>query len=676
MSPRWMLVFVGLIVGAEVASAAAPARGVPRGCDPSVMSEAYWNVWNEETQAALDAEIERNRKADAVVALPVEDGTEVSVEQLKHEFVFGAHIFNFNQLGRKEWNDAYKRSYGRDGIFNSATVAFYWEQYEPNPGAYRADGDSGDTERFWNALTIEESQRERFWRRPAPGPVIEYCKQAGIRVHGHILVWGLAQPHWIWNSYCPEGEKLNLAPWGIPRYNPISKPHNPKGLPFKRLWREAWLRVFNDLSEEEIAALAPEYVANLKRLFRQRVAGVAARFGDLVDSWDVVNESSQDWAQYRTSRSGKPVCASRAYGLMPGDYQLDALLEAKRDFPARTKLNINDWNITGEFLDQVRDLEREGAKIDIVGCQMHIFDTNICMKLANGATSATECGWAATPELIRARLDMMAKTGKPIHVSEVTISATGTEPRDRQIQAILARNIYRCWFAHPATMGVTWWNTVDGGGVSGEPLVSGLFTRDLQRKPAYEALDELINGEWRTSVKLPVADGKVAFRGFRGDYRLSWRCKRCGERHERFVTLGKDGATGADVRTACNLPIRSFVVDGKRQELKDGETVLDLKRIYPDAVVAGRDGERWATVEFTLTAPADGEYELLRLCDWYGEWKVNGESRGTINGPSQAVEKMRLRLGKGENRIEVRTRSGCGGRWLFSILLPRESPLR
>lgn len=44
-------------------------------------------------------------------------------------------------------------------------------------------------------------------------------------------------------------------------------------------------------------------------------------------------------------------------------------------------------------------------------------------------------------------------------------------------------------------MGVTWWNTVDGGGVKGEPLVSGLFTRDMQKKPAYHALDQLINRE-------------------------------------------------------------------------------------------------------------------------------------------------------------------------------------
>jgi hypothetical protein len=71
-------------------------------------------------------------------------------------------------------------------------------------------------------------------------------------------------------------------------------------------------------------------------------------------------------------------------------------------------------------------------------------------------------------------------------------------------------------------MGITWWNTVDGAGVAGEPLVSGLFTVDMQKKPAYYALDQLVNHEWRTNIDVPAKDGKVVFRGFRGRYRLTW----------------------------------------------------------------------------------------------------------------------------------------------------------
>lgn len=61
----------------------------------------------------------------------------------------------------------------------------------------------------------------------------------------------------------------------------------------------------------------------------------------------------------------------------------------------------------------------------------------------------------------------------------------------------------------------------DRGGVKGEPLVSGLFTADMKKKPAYEALDQLINHDWRTNLAVPVKDGKVSFRCFSGRYRLT-----------------------------------------------------------------------------------------------------------------------------------------------------------
>ena len=171
--------------------------------DRSVMSDKYWEIWNDAEQSKIDADIEANRKADAVVAVPVADGTAVKVEQIGHDFKFGAHIFNFNQLGKTEYNDAYKASYGRGGLFNSATVAYYWDKYEPVTGRLRAFGDYEDTEHYWNSLTRDEAMDHPFWRRPAPGPIVNFCKEKGIRVHGHILIWGSAKPRWIFNDSVP-----------------------------------------------------------------------------------------------------------------------------------------------------------------------------------------------------------------------------------------------------------------------------------------------------------------------------------------------------------------------------------------------------------------------------------------------------------------------------------------
>ena len=514
---KWCVLLCGVVAGSSAWAEFA--------IDRSAVSEKYWAIWNDDEQRKIDADIEANRKADAAFEVDAPVGTEVMVEQTDSSFRFGAHIFNFNQLGKTEYNDAYKASYGEGGIFNQATVAFYWINFEPTPGHLRAHGMYEDSERYWNALTFDEAVHDRYWRRPAPGPVIDFLKSKDVAIHGHILIWGSAKPYWIYDWYCPENEKRAFDALGIPRHSTFlrrARAGAEGNYGFAKQWKDAWDRVYKTTDEAAIAKMAPVFTANMKRIFRKRVQDVAGAFGEAVDSWDVVNESSQDWIRYRKSRTGLPVWRS-TYGLMPGDYPLHALQDAKDAFPSQARLAINDWRVCDDFLAQVKDLETEGAKIDIVGCQIHLFNTNDCMRLAMGETNMW---WIGTPQAVERRLDMMAKTGKPLHVSEITITSPGADERSRQIQAVLVRNLYRKWFSHKATMGITWWNTVDGGGVYGEPLVSGLFTRDMKKKPAYHALDQLINHEWRTEAKVKVrGDGErrlVSFRGFRGRYRLSW----------------------------------------------------------------------------------------------------------------------------------------------------------
>ena len=491
--------------------------------DKSVMSDEYWKVWNDAEQARIDADIEKYRKADGVFAVGAPAGAVVKVEQLTHDFRFGAHVFNFNQLGRTEYNDVYKAMFGKGGLFNQATVSFYWIDHEPTPGSYRFDGSYLDSEHYWNSLTREQALADRYWRRPAPAPVVDFLKAKDVAIHGHILIWGNAKPYWIYDWFCPEDEKRVFDEIGIPRHSsdfgwePCGQNMN---MGYMGRVAKAWRGVYAKMDETALAAATPVYAKNYRALFRKRVESVAARFGAVADSWDVVNESAGDWSRYRKSRTNLPYWFSGYYGLMPGDYPLHALLDAKELISPKAKLAINDYNITPDFLAQVDDLTKEGAKIDLVGCQMHLFNTNDCARLAAGATNAN---WVGSPQVIRDRLDMMAKTGRPLHVSEVTIAAPGEDDRSRQIQAVLVRNIYRAWFSHPKTMGITWWNTVDGAGVAGEPLVSGLLTIDMKKKPAYEMLDQLINREWRTNLSVAAdKDGRVAFRGFKGRYRLSW----------------------------------------------------------------------------------------------------------------------------------------------------------
>ena len=155
--------------------------------------------------------------------------------------------------------------------------------------------------------------------------------------------------------------------------------------------------------------------------------------------------------------------------------------------------------------------------MDYMGIQMHILRPKLASAIAAGESDVLN------PDKIWERLNILTEAERPIFISEVTVSATDDSEEGREIQKMLARNLYRIWFSHPQVAGITWWNMVDGGAVAGEPSYSGLFDMDMKRKPSYEALDNLINHEWKTSLSTKVdAERNISFRGFRGDYKITY----------------------------------------------------------------------------------------------------------------------------------------------------------
>ncbi len=653
----------------------------PFAMDRTAMSEAYWQVWNDEVQAKIDADIEKYRKADAVFAVSAPDGAEVKIEQLSHDFLFGAHIFNFNQLGRKEWNDRYKALYGAENaLFNSATVAFYWRTLEVYPSSPRFEERYEDTETFWN--NCPDPMGQPHWRRPAVDPVVSFLKTRRCHIHGHPLVWGNNEgmfPTWLWDDFCPESEKTALEQASgvrIPSRD-ISLPMGAKNMATgDRLWSEAWAKIYARLPEEEIARLVPTFLRAQRDFYEKRIRDIAARYGSRVDSWDVVNESATDYDRFGRRAVREKAFDASWYGPMPADYAFNAFAWCQKYLPATARFDINEYDM-GPFFDQVEDLTANGARIDVVGSQMHLFNPADSTSISRG--EFTEETYAKThPEGISKRFEILAKAGKPIHLSEITIAAPDPSPRGEMVQAILARNLYRAWFSTEKINGITWWNVVDGCGFPGEPSTSGLFTRDMRPKTAYWALENLVNHQWKTNLVVAAKGGKVSFRGFRGKYRISWRCDKCGEMHSRLVWLNGDGVAEtleAKVPFDCLLPVRNYRVDGTPVTLSNGEKYVDLKALYPTAVVRGQGGTRWADVETTLIAPADGEYDVFRYNDYWGEVFVNGESIGTFHGPEIFPALTRLRLRKGANVVRHRTRAGTGGAWKCGFLLPGNSPL-
>ena len=462
------------------------------------LSQAYRDRWNADEQARIDEDIEKHRKADATVALGAPAGAEVRVEQVSHAFRFGAHTFNFDQLGSHERNERHKAlwngSFADGALFNSGTVAFYWRPLEPVEGTMRFDPAPEDSEDWWNACPDPKAQR--FWRRPPTEPVVRFLEGKGVWRHGHPLVWSNVEwhyPDWLFAKLPREilAEMLTEDRSGV--------------------------SILKQPMEKVLERLPPDFPAEVEAAHRRRIEAIAARYGKRVDSWDVCNESAWDWTQGRLV-PGARLCRSFRHSWMPGDYCHWAFREAMRVLPAEAVLSINDYQLDAGYAAQTRDQLARGDKIDLQGMQMHLFDPKQCEAIAQGSE-------LRSPAQVRSQIAAAhARPGLPIHLSEITVSAPGGDERGEIVQAEIARNLYRLWFSLPDMAAITWWNVVDDCGAPGEPSVSGLFRRDMTPKKAFFALDRLINDEWRTRTTVKAgADGSVAFRGFRGTYRLSWR---------------------------------------------------------------------------------------------------------------------------------------------------------
>lgn len=92
------------------------------------------------------------------------------------------------------------------------------------------------------------------------------------------------------------------------------------------------------------------------------------------------------------------------------------------------------------------------------------------------------------------------------------------EGEERQAEEVALH--YKTLMSHPAVQAITWWDFSDGGWLHAP---AGLVRQDQSRKPAYDALEQLIKGEWWLAPTRMTTDdkGQVSFEGFLGEYELA-----------------------------------------------------------------------------------------------------------------------------------------------------------
>ena len=257
------------------------------------------------------------------------------------------------------------------------------------------------------------------------------------------------------------------------------------------------------------------YQDDIKGLYEERITRLMEQHGDDFDFVDVVNEITV-YDRYIGTPNDTPVAHwIRDFGQV-NTVQFGTRLV--RAIKPDAKLIYGDFNVrTDAYYDFLRQLRDADADIDLLGIQSHMHRDR----------------WSMEETL--AIMDRAAAFGWPLHFPECSILSgvpvgeinyqsdtenvwTDTE-EGRHSQAEYARDFYTLVFSHPATEALSWFDFTDRRWLNAP---SGVVTEDLQEKPVYDALDRLINEEWRTDAALCTnAQGLCGGRLFFGKYEVT-----------------------------------------------------------------------------------------------------------------------------------------------------------
>lgn len=290
-------------------------------------------------------------------------------------------------------------------------------------------------------------------------------------------------------------------------------------------------------------ALAPSWVPTdrleMEYCIEERIRVIAECYGDKIKVWDVCNEALQ-W---------NPFVHDIA---LPEEHMEKAFKMVGKYFPESSEMIYNEgpwvsWNnFHGDYTSPymlARHLKLSGLPIGGMGLQYHMaFYGDNFQKLMDWSSQFSN------QRYLFAHLDQYAKLDLPLNISEITIPSQPELGDGEHFQELVTERLFKIWFSHQATNGITWWNLVDGtayvapqdfnNNQDENQYCGGLLNNDMSTKAAYRMLDRLINGEWKSSGILRYQSAKAnMFRGFYGQYELKIKTE-SGE-YSREISVSK-----------------------------------------------------------------------------------------------------------------------------------------
>ena len=344
---------------------------------------------------------------------------------------------------------------------------------------------------YWNTLEPEQGKPRyqknspNVYRRPSIDLCMEFCEKYGIEPREHALAYETFFPDW--------------------------------------------------LRDKDTFTVKQEYI--------RRCREISKRYADKIRTIEVTNETT-GWGGFVT----------------PEFFESDDFIEwcfkeTEKHFPSN-QLVINDytaaWNNEGRNRDvyfmQIERALRNGAKIDAIGLQYHMF----FKKEDELANVVPRC---YNPKHLYKVMDLYARFNKPLQVTEVTIPAYSNDAQDEDVQAEVLKNLYSIWFSHKNMEQIIYWNTTDGYAYKAEPgdmtagenyYYGGLIRFDFTKKPAYNTLYNLIHKEWKTAAEITTDDnGTARFKGFYGKYDITFELN--GKTYTKEIYCSKSKKNEFDI---------------------------------------------------------------------------------------------------------------------------------
>jgi len=300
----------------------------------------------------------------------------------------------------------------------------------------------------WNRLISEEfnalsPEGELVWKVIHPGPE-EWRFEGADRTLGFTEEQGLftTVSHFVWD------QATNIS--GTP----------------------GWVKTIRDPDE-------------LRRVMRDHLAAITARYGGKIDRWIVVNEPLE--------YSGTTLYRNHFYNVLGPDYISETFRIAEEAAPD-SELWLNEIFTENNpakakaLVGLAADLVATGVPIDGVGLQGHLF--------------------AGDPDydLVQDTMQRLGDLGLKVAITEMDAPVEADLPSRFEVQAQRMAGMVRACLAVPACDSVTFWGLDDEVSWLNSFLAPNLdpllFDASLQPKPAYFAVRDVLLGG-RADVAAP-----------------------------------------------------------------------------------------------------------------------------------------------------------------------------